>query len=234
MRIPFPMAESLTIDFNRPVPLFPLGTCALLPHATLPLHIFEPQYITMVEDALEDTRLIATAMLRGDAQPSQDAAPPIRPCVCIGYILHHQRTTDGRYSLLLQGVCRARIHRELRHEPYRVALLDPLETAPAMEIDLQSDRQRIVGLLDDPALAQLASVGAVRNLIRQDLPTSVLIDLSILALVDTSRDRYAMLAQPDPEERAHWLEHFLQQTRDTVRLANRFGPSRTEDGLNLN
>ncbi|MDA0578722.1 MAG: LON peptidase substrate-binding domain-containing protein, partial [Verrucomicrobia bacterium] len=54
--------EVLTIDFRRPVPVFPLPDCVLFPHTLLPLHIYEPRYRKLVEDALDDIGLIALGL----------------------------------------------------------------------------------------------------------------------------------------------------------------------------
>lgn len=229
------MAETLTIDFSRPMALFPLAGCVLLPHATVPLHIFEPRYRAMTHDALDAAGLIAMATIQGQARGANGGVnPPLKPYVCIGYMLRHERLHDGRYNLLLQGVCRARIREELSHEPYRVALFEPAEVRPVMEIDLEDQRRRLEGLLDDPLLGRLAAVNAIKNWMTREVPTNVLIDLSILALAGTSGDRYEMLAQPSAAQRAQWLEHHLEGTRRTLRIANRIGPSRTDDGMNLN
>lgn len=229
------MSESLTIDFSQPIPLFPLGTTVLLPHATVPLHVFEPRYRVMVAEALAGPGLIAMATFKGDAwKEDYEGKPPVHEHVCVGYILRHERLPDGRYYLFLQGVCRARIVEELPNEPYRLALLEPTEPQPAMDIDLEDERQQLEGLFRDDLLGQLASVAAIRNWLSREIPTAALIDLSILAMVNRPNERYAMLAEPDVHQRAHWLEHHLRDTRRTLQIANRFGPSRTDDGVNLN
>ena len=58
------MSHTLTIDFNKPIALFPLPGCVLLPHNATPLHIFEPRYRAMTSDALDTTGLIAMASMR--------------------------------------------------------------------------------------------------------------------------------------------------------------------------
>jgi uncharacterized protein len=229
------MGESVTINFNQAIPLFPLAGCALLPHATVPLHIFEPRYREMVRETLDDNGLIAMATFEGDDwKADYEGNPPIKDHVCVGYIVRHERLFDGRYTILLQGVCRARVRKEIPHEPYRVALLEPTETATPMEIDLDEHRQRIEGLLNDPMLGQLASVSAIRNWMGGEVPTVALIDLSILALANNPGDRYKMLRETDPEQRADWLEHFLAQTRRTIQTATRFGTGKSDEGWHLN
>ncbi|MEX0655856.1 MAG: LON peptidase substrate-binding domain-containing protein [Phycisphaeraceae bacterium] len=223
------MAEALTIDFDRPVPLFPLANCVLLPHAIVPLHVFEPRYRAMTREALDSTGLIAMAVFAGEQWKQAYADnPPVREHVCIGHIARHERLLDGRYNVLLQGLCRARVLREVEHEPYRLAMLAPTEPAAPMEIDLSEHRERIEGMLNEPALKSLAAVHAMHNWLSDEIPTAAMIDLATLTLSQMVDERYAMLAEPDAESRAQWLEHHLGALRDVVEKANRLGPGKTD------
>ncbi len=229
------MSETLTIDFRRPVPLFPLPNCVLLPHATIPLHIFEPRYRRMTNDALDSRGLIAMASFEGDRwKADYEGNPPLREHVCVGYIVRHQRLDDGRINLLLQGACRARIHEEVRSHPYRKALLEPIERESPMEIDLAEHRVRLEELLNDPILKELSSIAAVQNWLSREIPTNALIDLTTMTACDDFDDRYAMLAQSDAEARAMWLEKWLCATRQTLRTAKKFEPPPLADRLNVN
>ncbi len=225
----------MNIDFDKPIALFPLSCCALLPHATAPLHVFEPRYRRMTRIALDGSGLIAMATFQGDAWKSHyEDAPPIRPCVCVGYIARHSQTRDGRYHLLLQGLSRAKVVEEVGHSPYRQAILKPFETDPPMEIDLTPCRDKIEKLLSDPMLRQWTQVGAVRNCLCQEIPTAVMLDLAVMALCRCTEERYAMLAEPCPCARADWLYRHLIMTRDTLRRARLQGACISEDGLALN
>ncbi len=226
---------SRTIDFSVPIPLFPLPNCVLLPHATIPLHVFEPRYRSMVHDALRGRKLIAMAVFDGDTW-KQDylGEPPLRDYVCVGLIVKHERLSDGRYNLLLQGVCRASVAHEVAHEHYRLAILKPLETRPPMEIDLADQRRGLEQLLGDPLLKQLASVSAVRNWVSDEIPTAALTDLAIMTICGGIEDRYHMLSECDPRRRARWLTHHLEGLRHTLVLAQPFDHARDEDGLGLN
>lgn len=229
------MPQSLSINFDLPIPLFPLPNCVLLPHATVPLHIFEPRYRMMVRDALADNRIIAMAMFEGNAwRDDYEGHPPLRPYVCVGYIIRHEALPDGRFNILLQGVCRARIVREVPHNRYRTAILEPTEVNQTMEIDLSDDRARLDQLLADPLLRQLACVSAIRNWASSEIPTVVLVDLAIMTTCDNLEDRYRMLAENSPHARVRWLEQMLTRTRRTVETAERFGPSISPDGYGLN
>lgn len=229
------MPEALTIDFDQPIPLFPLPSCTLLPYATVPLHIFESRYRQMTREALDSRGLIAMAVFEGDQwQQQYQGNPPIREHVCVGYIVQHQQLGDGRYNILLQGVCRAKVVREVPHDSYRLAILEPTETETPLEIDLSDERERLEALLDRPRLKQLAAVTAVHEWLSRDVPTVAMVDLAMLTLCGDVEQRYAMLAEPDVTQRAAWLEHHLQQTDDLLARAERLGPAVSEDGVPLN
>jgi Lon protease-like protein len=229
------MSETLTIDFRQPIPLFPLTNCVLLPHATVPLHIYEARYRKMTNDALDSRGLIAMATFEGDDwRKNYEGSPPLRPHVCVGYIVKHQRLEDGRFNLLLQGTCRARIIDEVPHRPYRKALMEPLERETPMEIDLAEQREHIERLLDDPLLKELENVAKLQNWISREIPTNALIDLTTMTVCEDVEDRYAMLAQGIAEERAKWLVRWLKATKQTLALAKKFEPPTLPDRLNVN
>src|SRR3954467_5128536 len=108
------------------VPLFPLPNVVLFPRAVLPLHIFEERYKSMTADALRGNGVIAMALLKPGWEKCYYGAPPIEPVVCAGRILTHEKLPDGKYNFLLQGIARARVVREDRSRPYRVARLELL------------------------------------------------------------------------------------------------------------
>jgi len=128
-------------QFSGFAPLFPLPDTVLFPGVLLPLHVFESRYREMVSDALESDRLIAMALFEPgweDDYESKTAA--IRPMVCLGRIETVERHDDGRYNLVLEGLSRARVVKELSgDEPYRVGRL---ELVPDADSDLSS-RERI-------------------------------------------------------------------------------------------
>jgi Lon protease-like protein len=127
--------RGIPADFAGTVRLFPLPNLVLLPHVGQPLHIFEPRYRELMEDALEDDRLIATALLQSGWEEDYHKKPPIHPMICIGTIQNEERLSDGRYNLILQGVARARITEEIKTgKAYRIARVEVLEEiAPSEE-----------------------------------------------------------------------------------------------------
>lgn len=230
------MPHTLTVDFSRPIRLFPLGKCILLPHATIPLHIFEPRYRAMVKDAVDSDGLIAMATFDGDDyQQDYEGTPPIRPIVCVGYLVHHDRLIDGRYNILLQGIARANIIEEceLTEDGYRTAILQPTEPS-VMELDLEDQRQHLDELLRDEHLQQLSCIRNIRSWFSPDLSTPVVVDLAWQAVSQDSEQRYASLAEPCVFKRFERLRQHLNRTRKTLALAQQMGPCTSETGLPLN
>lgn len=231
------MSMSLTIDFNKPLPVFPLPSCVLLPHATVPLHIFEPRYRQMTQDALAGNRLITMAMFDGPAwKQDYKASPPIREHVCVGYIVQHNDLPGGRYNILLQGLCRAMVVEEMRDDslPYRQAVVHPTEIDQPVEVDMIDERQAIVGLLDDPLLKQLTAVNSIHQWLSDDIQTASLVDLGVMTLCEESETRYELLKESDLYVRAQRFIDILKSTRKTMRLADRFAPRELTDHMHLN
>lgn len=106
-------------DLPRKLPVFPLPGALVLPRADLPLNIFEPRYLAMVDDALAGDRLI------GMIQPADEDAdlagcPKLRRVGCVGRITAYAEMPDDRMLITLTGVCRFAIKRELDSiKPYR-------------------------------------------------------------------------------------------------------------------
>ncbi|MEL7153106.1 MAG: LON peptidase substrate-binding domain-containing protein [Pseudomonadota bacterium] len=104
-------------DLPDSIPVFPLPGALVLPRGRLPLNIFEPRYLAMVDDALKtENRLIGMVQpYEGDEQPSR-----LHSIGCAGRITSLSETEDGRYLIVLTGVTRFRVVEELDgFMPYR-------------------------------------------------------------------------------------------------------------------
>jgi Lon protease-like protein len=109
------------------IPIFPLPDVVLFPSTLLPLHVFEPRYRQMVEDALAGDRRIAMAVLRSGWESEYYGRPPVHPVAGAGEIVQHERLADGRFNILLRGTMRVGIVTELREDkPYRIVRARPL------------------------------------------------------------------------------------------------------------
>jgi Lon protease-like protein len=205
--------ELITIDFRNAFPVFPLQDSVLLPQAVLPLHIFEPRYRKMVNDALDSCGFIAMALVENAAALSDPdlRSPRVRPYVGVGQIREYERLKDGRFLIVLQGLCRARIVREVTTLPYRMMRLVPAETVVQEDSRLTAYRDRIEQLVkrqvEQTGMNGFVDVG----LSDLHMSTQVMIDLAIAAVCTDTDQRYSMLSQPDVRQRAEWLIHRMQE-----------------------
>ncbi len=104
-------------DLPALIPVFPLDGAVLLPGAQLPLQIFEPRYLNMIDDAMAAERLIGMVQTR---EGGQRTAPNLAHVGCAGRITAYAETGDGRYMITLTGVCRFAVGDELfSNTPYR-------------------------------------------------------------------------------------------------------------------
>ena len=108
---------SLNLTYSDPdalpasFPIFPLAKALLLPRGQLPLNIFEPRYLAMIDDVLKGDRII------GMIQPNPEAALGLFPVGCAGRITQLAETGDGRYLVTLTGIARFRIVEEDASHP---------------------------------------------------------------------------------------------------------------------
>lgn len=149
------MAASLNA-MPEEIPVFPLAGVLLLPHGQLPLNIFEPRYVAMVEDALKDSRII------GMIQPrlTGDDLTSLYDTGCAGRIKSFSETGDGRYLITLQGLCRFKIGQELpRKNGYRRVrpdwspFRDDFKQEECLDIDRNALRDMLRGYFDMQGLS---------------------------------------------------------------------------------
>ena len=105
-------------ELPEELPVFPLAGCLLLPRTELPLNIFEPRYLAMVDAALAGARLIG--VIQPVAESPAEPRPTLCSVGCAGRITRFAETGDGRYFISLEGVCRFRTKAETtRDTPFR-------------------------------------------------------------------------------------------------------------------
>ena len=140
---------SKDMDLPKVIPVFPLPGALLLPRSRLPLHIFEPRYLAMLDDALKTrSRLI------GMIQPQQSGgdAPRLYKIGCAGRLTGFSETEDGRYMVTLSGLSRFRVVEEIDgFTPYRRCRVDwtgfDRDLGP-QEKDTDFDRAAFLALLE--------------------------------------------------------------------------------------
>src|SRR5690606_32519682 len=127
-------------DLPETIPVFPLAGALLLPRGRLPLNIFEPRYLAMLDDAMRGGRIVG--MIQPDAaQAGSPQAPALYDTGCAGRIVAYEETGDGRYLITLAGVSRFRVREELdAATPYRQCRVDYSGFANDFTPDLGEDR----------------------------------------------------------------------------------------------
>lgn len=108
--------EGLGAELLRAVPIFPLPNAVLLPGMVLPLNVFEPRYLELVDHALAGSQHIGVPLLRPGYENDYEARPEIESIFGVGRLTSHQRLPDGRRFIRLAGARRLRLIRELPPE----------------------------------------------------------------------------------------------------------------------
>ena len=108
-------------NLPKEIPVFPLSNFIVFPKTSVPLNIFEPRYIEMINDSMKSNKLI------GMIQPkkSKNIIPELHQIGCLGKITGFKETDDGRYLIDLTGVIRFKVLKEINHDkPYRKCEVD--------------------------------------------------------------------------------------------------------------
>ena len=178
-------------DLPQVIPVFPLDGVLLLPHGMLPLNIFEPRYLNMVDDVMAGDRMIGMIQSRpgGDAE-----RPALADIGCVGRVTSFSETPDGRYLISLTGVCRFRAGRELPFQtPYRQVHAD----YRAFEADLHAAGED-AAMHRDAVLAALKAYLAHRGMsvdwrMAEEAPMEALVNSLAMALPFEQAEKQALL-----------------------------------------
>ena len=195
-------------QFGGKVRLFPLPNLVLFPHVMQPLHIFEPRYLELLDDALAGDRLIAMALLAPGWQGAYDGRPALYPVACLGRVTTHHRLDNGAYNVLLLGLRRVRLIEELqprrRFREARVEVCEdcypPQEAADlaALQRQLRQAFMKILPMLPE-AREQLDQI------LGSDVPLGILTDVISYMLDIDVRDKEGLLAECNVHRRTKLL-----------------------------
>ncbi len=184
--------------------VFPLPAVVVLPGSALPLHIFEERYRQLVEHALAHDGVLALAQVQPGQESRLEGAPPLEEVLGVGVIGWHEQLPDGRYNLVLIGVARARLLRELpRTHLYREVEAEVLEDAPGspgVEAELRDAVNELVVRLPREVGEQLAHVsgrvtgGALADVVAATVLPDATRRYEVLCTLDVD-DRVAVVAQ---------------------------------------
>lgn len=191
-------------DLPAVVAIFPLSAALLLPGGRMPLNIFEPRYLQMVDKAISGSRLVGMIQPRLDGALLEDGEPHICQVGCLGRITSLSETGDGRYLIALQGVCRFRVASELPVKtPYRQCRIVPFvadlnEGQGASEVNRPALLKAFKAYLEANGLdADWESVSRAEN-------ATLVNALSMMAPYGAA-EKQALLEAPDLKTRAETL-----------------------------
>jgi Lon protease-like protein len=194
------------VDLPRTIPVFPLSGALLLPRGQMPLNIFEPRYLEMVDDALRDGHRLIGMIQPDPAHPGIPERPNLYKVGCVGRITQIAETGDGRYLMQLTGVARYRILQELPvTTSYRQCSVDYMpfiDDFTARKGEEHVDRKAVLAALTHYLKA---------NKLRADwegvehAPNEALVNaLAMMSPYDPA-EKQAMLEAPDLKTRAEIL-----------------------------
>jgi hypothetical protein len=169
------------------IPLFPLPNVVLFPHMPMPLHVFEPRYRKMVEDAMNGAQVIGMTLLQPGWEPHYLGRPPIYAIGCAGRIEQCDPVENGRYNILLRGLARFRVVEEHDGEPYRVAAVEPRPDGAGDRGSLEELRKRVLA-----ALARSAD-GPESLVLQEELPPELFVNALCQSLKLTPVERQSLL-----------------------------------------
>lgn len=200
------------------VPVFAVSGALLLPGARLPLTVFEPRYLAMVDDALGAGRLIALVQPRSDGK---GVAPGLYDTGCLARIVAFGETGDGRYLITVHGLNRFRIAGEdAERSGYRRVVADYAPFADDLEPETETviDRHRLVNAV----ATHLHRQGVKADLAKIDKAT----DCEVVTAL-------AMAAPLSPEEKQALLEAPTTADRSQLMIAMFEMALLAEDGGNM-
>jgi Lon protease-like protein len=185
--------------------LFPLPNLVVFPHVMQPLHIFEPRYRAMLEEAAGSDQLIAMSVLAPGWESDYDGRPPIRSMACLCRVATHCKTEQGTYNALLLGMRRIKIVRELAPtKRFREAEVTLVEDAYPTENDTRRpELQRKLVIAFRRVLPKLPlGCEQIEQLLGAEIPLGMLTDIVAYALNLDQKIKEDLLAEPLPDLRA--------------------------------
>jgi Lon protease-like protein len=219
-------------DNNSPAPefggrarLFPLPNLVFFPHVMQPLHIFEPRYRQMTTDALAGDRLIALVMLQPDWEKDYQAKPAICSVACLGRVVADQRLEDGRFNLLLRGLSRIRILREIQDDKlYRRAEVEQLSDVEVVRKRQKTFRRALLGALAAWFPNHEGIYVQLKKVLQSSLPLGALADILTFAVPLGAEVKQQQLEELDVERRLECLLSHVPGAQAKKEMHYKFPP----------
>jgi Lon protease-like protein len=204
-------------------PLFPLPNVVLFPKTPMPLYIFEERYRTMIREAIAGNKELVIALLRGGLEYSHTSISAVHSIACLGKIETYEELEDGKYNIVVVGVHRVRLIREVQHSPYRLVEVEKLEDETFNESAEEISRRhnQLGGLF--ARFTELAT-GVKQHALElmPQLDFESLVNMVAMTLNLPIEQKQALLEIGEPHLRCDMLTPILQQQLETLVLVRRF------------
>jgi len=198
-----------SVELPDEVPVMPLPGAVLFPNALLPLHIFEPRYREMLEQALKRDRMLSVALIKPSC-PEWHAAEDFFHLATIGLIRACVGRGDGTSNLVLQGLHRVRFTSFEQETPFPVAKIDIVEASGDPTVETEALGEKVLELYRKLKRADRKLPPKVDRYLAQLSDLEMLADLIASAFVDDPLRRQQMLEESSLNQRLRLLITFLQ------------------------
>ena len=214
-------------QFSGRARVFPLPNLVMFPHVMQALHVFEPRYRAMVEEAVDDDRLIALGVLAPGWEQNYEGRPPLRSTACLCRIATHQRTKQGTYNVLLLGVRRLRLVTELPPKKlFRVVegeILDDMEPDGETAESAAGLQQELLAAFKQAMPKIPEAFNQIDQLLGSQISLGMLADIVSYTVELDVETKMRLLAECDVFRRARLLLEVFSQ-RPGGQMPRRFPP----------
>ena len=209
--------------------VFPLPNLVMFPHVMQAMHIFEPRYRALFEEAIEDDRLITLGLLEPGWEANYEGRPPLQKTACLCRIASHQRTPEGTYNVLLLGVRRLQLGVELPPEkPFRVFEADILDDHLPVELSAEAGHsaQRQLLAAFKRAMPKIPdSYDQLDQLLGNQITLGMLTDIVSYTVELPLSVKMALLAEQDVFQRTEMLLQALGPQASAAPAQRTFPPA---------
>jgi uncharacterized protein len=216
------------------VPLFPLPNVVLFPKTPMPLYIFEERYRTMVREALSGNRELVIALLRPGYESSYAGISAVHNIACLGRIETYEELEDGKYNIVVVGIHRVRLLREIQHSPYRLVEVETLEDEPQGERSAEAiERRNHLGGLFARFTELATGIKQQALELMPQLDFDSLVNMVAMTLNLPIEQKQSLLEIDETSGRCDVLIPILQQQLETLVMVRKFEHIKPENP-NLN
>lgn len=195
------------------LPLFPLPNVVFFPRTFLPLHVFEPRYRQMIQDAKNGDGIVGLVLLKPGWEKNYYGNPPVFSVACMGQIVQIEAFPDGRFNILLEGIARVKVTEIVKEEPYRVATVKVMQDIVVPENLSQMERlaRELLSQFEVRPEHLDEYMGELGQLLYEGMPLGTVTDIVAASLRMVVYKKQELLEELDPLRRGRFLMSILSR-----------------------